>query len=470
MKNNSKEKVFTVSEFIDSINNLIRKKVIIQGEIGEKIDRYPRFSFFKLLDKNKEATLPCFVWQSKLEELGVMLKAGIEIKVEGYPVVRPKNGGFNFQVERIGLVGEGALKKAFELLKKKLKEDGFFDMDKKKPIPEFSQKIGVITSKYGKGALPDFKKHLKNFGFEIYFYDIRVEGMTAINDIVEAIQWFNQSGLETDVLVLIRGGGSWESLQAFNSEPVAKAIFASKIPIICGVGHESDETIASCVADVRASTPSIAAKILSEPWELANSQIPTFEGNIVLSMNRQLKIVKDTLLSFEKNIVLSINRKLKTVKEKLLDFEKNFYREILRKIGNNKEKIVGLSNNLNNLFKIYFQKFYQLEKSFLSNLQILKSTTRNYKIRFNQILKVFRYNSKDWIKDIKKLLTQEEKKLGYASPDLKLRQGYTFTFDGLSGKMIRNISQVKIGSKLKTKLYGGGIFSKVEQIIKKNKK
>ena len=469
MNNNSKEKIFTVSEFIASTNNLIRRRVIIQGEIGEKINQYPQYSFFSLLDKNKEATLTCFVWQSKLEELGVMLEAGTEVKLEGYLKIYSKKGSLNFQIERIGLVGEGALKKAFELLKKKLSEAGFFDLEKKKSIPEFSQKIGVITSKYGKGALPDFKKHLKNFGFEIYFYDVRVEGMTAINDIVGAIQWFNQSGLETDVLVLIRGGGSWESLQAFNSEPVAKAIFASKIPIICGIGHESDETIASYVADVRASTPSIAAKILSEPWELANSQIPIFENNIALSMNRQLKIAKDGLLNFERNIVLSINRKLKTVQEKLLDFEKNFYREIIKKIEIDKEKLIGLSNNLNNLFKIYFQKFYQLENSFLSNLQTLRLAAGNYKIRFNHLLKTFKYNSGDWIKDIKKLLTQEEKKLSYANPDLKLKQGYTFTFDELSGKIIRDISYVKIGSKLRTKLYGGGIFSKVEEIVKNKK-
>jgi len=470
MNNNSKEKIFTVSEFIASINNLIRRKVVIQGEIGEKINKYPKFSFFSLLDKNKEATLACFVWQNKLEELGVMLKAGVEVKIEGYPMVYPKKGSLNFQVQRIGLVGEGVLKKAFELLKKKLNEAGFFDPEKKKTIPEFSQKIGVITSKYGKGALPDFKKHLKNFGFEIYFYDVRVEGMTAIDDIVEAIQWFNQSGLETDVLVLIRGGGSWESLQAFNSEPVAKAIFASKVPIICGVGHESDETIASYVADVRASTPSIAAKILSDPWKLANSQIPVFERNIASSMNRQLKIIKDGLARFERNIIVAINRKINVVKERLAEFSKNFYREIAREIEDSKKRLGGLSDNLNNLFKIYFQRFYQLENIFLNNLQVLRSAVKNYRTRYGQLLKIFKHNSRDWIKDIKKLLTQEEKKLGYANPDLKLKQGYTFTFDELSGKMIRDISQIKIGNKLRTKLYGGGIFSKVEKIIKKNKK
>ena len=127
-------------------------------------------------------------------------------------------------------------------------------MERKKPIPRFCERIGLITSKYGKGAKPDFEKHLVPFGFKVYFYDVRVEGMSAISQIVEAIQWFNKNMLDLDVLILIRGGGDWESLQAFNSEEVVRAIASSRIPVICGVGHESDITLADLAADLRAST------------------------------------------------------------------------------------------------------------------------------------------------------------------------------------------------------------------------
>jgi len=446
MENKNEEKIFTVSEFIDSLNEiLVAQKVVIQGEIGEKIDCYPRYSFFNLLDKNKDAILKCFVWQNRLKDLGINLEPGMEVKVSGYPEIFKKRGSLTLQVEKMGLVGEGPLKRAFELLKKKLSEAGLFDLAKKKAVPSFCQRIGVITSMYGKGAWPDFSRHLGDFGFEIYFYDVRVEGLLSIDEIIEAIRWFNENLVDIDVLVLIRGGGNYESLQSFNSELVAKAIFASKIPIICGVGHESDETIADLVADRRVSTPSIAARILSEPWELANSQIPYFNKNIVSSV---IKIYK--------NIYKNINI-----------FENLIKLEMENKIKGNEKRLRNLVKDLNLYFLGYFEKFNRLEIKFLSNLRLLRSFVKAIKFKVKQLpvnLNKFFYG---WFKNLETLVINEEEKLNMANPEQRLKQGYTITFDEFSGKIIKDIKQLKIGKNLRTKLHKGCISSKVEKISEK---
>lgn len=442
----SQEKVFTVSEFIDTINEILfTEKVIIRGEIGEKISQYPSYSFFYLLDKNENAILKCFIWQKLLNISGVELKSGSEVIIEGFPEIFKKRGDFTFQVEKIGLVGEGALKRAFEVLKQKLAQAGYFGPSRKKPIPKFCQKIGLITSQYGKGALPDFQKHLGEYGFKVYFYDVRVEGLSAVDDIVEAIRWFNESKLDIDVLVLIRGGGSWESLQPFNSEIVAKTIFSSKIPIICGIGHETDETIADYVADLRVSTPAVAARALSDPWELAKFQIT----------------------GFKKNITSSVSRVYRNVSEQINFFENAFHLVINRKIKLEKRRLDSLITNLNFVFQVYFKKFDKLESEFFNNSQIIKTLIKEMELKIRQLLINLNKDSSNWIENVKSLLLKETEKLNLVSPALRLKQGYSITCDALSGKIIRSISQVKVGKDLKTKLYKGIISSKVEKVFKR---
>ena len=400
-KKTQEERVFSVSEFLDFLNSiLVPQRVVVQGEIGKKIDRRPTYSIFNLLDKNDHTVLKCFCWQDKLEGLGMELREGLEIRVLGYPKIYKSQYGsnFEFEAEQVLLVGEGVLKEAFDALKKKLEKEGLFALEHKRSLPKFCQKIGLITSKYGKGAKPDFEKHLGNFGFEIYFYDVRVEGMFAINEIVKALHWFNEYMPDLDAIVLIRGGGSWESLQAFNSEEVARAIFGSKIPVISGIGHESDITIADLVADLRSSTPTDAAKILNEHWKLASEKI----------------------YEYEKNLVSTINHLFKNTKEKIIFFKEN------------------------------------LTYNFTKKIQYLNTDIEEY---FTALTK----NQKIWQEAIKKLIEGEEQKLNLANPTLKLKQGYSITYNE-NGKIIKNANDLKVGNEIKTKFYKGQVLSKIKDI------
>jgi len=435
------DKVFTVSEFLHFLNSILKPcRAIVQGEVGERVDSYPNYTFFSILDKNK-SVLKCFAFGSVIRNLNMELKAGMEVRVVGYPQVRENRGELKFQVERIELVGEGLLKKQFEITKKKLESLGFFDEKYKKPIPRFCQNIGLITSKYGKGAKKDFLTHLGDFGFNIYFYDVRVEGSFALYEITNAIEWFNKNFPKLDVLVITRGGGDWESLQPFNSQELVKAIFSSKIPIISGIGHEHDETLADLAADFRASTPTHAAKVIRENWETSSRNILEFEKNINSSTKKIFKHANEGLSFFEKNISSKTKEIISLYGRKIKEFE--------RELGFN--------------FQNYLKEFKILEKEFKRNFVKIKMLIRKEKEKVENYLENLIKNRKLWKDKIEKALIQEEKKLILSSPQLKLKQGYTITFDE-SGKIVKNLSSLKVSQIIKTKFHKGQTISEIKKI------
>ena len=253
------DKVFSVSEFVSEINALLAFPVAIEGEVSGFSVNQGKWVFFDLKDEKEEAIVPCFMvaWNLK-----VQIEDGMRVRVYGSPRVHPKSGKFSVTVERVEPVGEGALKRAYELMRKKLESEGLFALERKRAIPRFPEHIGLIASRES-AACGDFIRILNNrwSGATVHLYHSQVQGEAARQQITEAINYFSSpEAPQVDVLVIIRGGGSLEDLQAFNSEDVARAIFASRVPTVVGVGHERDETIADYVADLRASTPSNAAE------------------------------------------------------------------------------------------------------------------------------------------------------------------------------------------------------------------
>ena len=410
-------KIFSVGEFIGILNEILAKfqKVIIQGETG-KVNRYSRQTYFDLLDKKEKAVLPCFIWNNQLENTGVELKEGMEIQVSGFPEIYKPKGSFHFKVEKINLKGEGILKQAFEALKLKLAKEGLFNPENKRPLPRFCQTIGLITSKFGKGAKPDFLKHLGNFGFKIYFYDTRVEGIYASEEITKAIEWFNKSPIKVEAIVITRGGGSWESLQAFNSESVAKAIYASRIPVICGIGHESDITIADMVSDVRASTPTDAAKILSDPWRMAKVQLGEYYQNINTNLVKTINEKRKSLLFLSQSIESNLVKMVETKRDKL--------------------RIFSLRLNLDSKLQLIKQS--------------LKTQLSNLNLNFDKYLKII-YNS----------IKEQKIRLEMGNPELKLKQGYSITLDAKSKKIIKSADNLEKGEKIKTRFYKGTAYSEI---------
>ncbi len=255
--------IFSVSQFIEFVNAALSAAVFpegaaIEGEVAEYRLSQGKWIWFNL--KDDQGVVSCFATAWQLRQ---PLEDGMQVRVFGMPRIYPKSGRFSVNVERVELVGEGALRRAFELLKKKLAAEGLFAVERKRPLPRFPRRIGLIASA-GSAAYGDFLRILGNRwgGLEVRLADITVQGRDAVRQITAAFRYFNEHPDAADVLVLTRGGGSLEDLQAFNSEEAARAVFGSRLPVIVGVGHERDETLADFAADVRASTPSNAAELV----------------------------------------------------------------------------------------------------------------------------------------------------------------------------------------------------------------
>lgn len=256
--------VLSVAQYLDLVNDRLREAAAfefdIEGEVSDFRVTQGKWVSFDLKDEEAQAVLKCFMttWQ-----LTTALADGMRVRVTGAAKVSPRFGKFQLDVRSVEPVGVGALKQAYEALKKKLDEEGLFDAARKRPIPRFPERIGLITSRDA-AAYGDFLRIVNNrwAGAEILFTHVHVQGREAVGEIIEAFQTLNRlpADARPDLIVLIRGGGGLEDLMAFNDESVARAVYGSTMPVVCGVGHERDESLCDFVADVRASTPSNAAE------------------------------------------------------------------------------------------------------------------------------------------------------------------------------------------------------------------
>ncbi len=277
--------VISVKEFLEIVNETLGfayPQVIVAGEVSG-FNRRDYNVYFSL--KDSEAILPCYIYARNLD---VELEDGMNVRVTGSPKVLTKSGKFSFTARSVELAGEGELKRAFELLKAKLEQEGLFAPERKRQLPSYPASIGLITSRDA-DAYHDFMKILNGrwAGVTVQFAHVGVQGVAAPAQIAAAIEHFNQQSQPPDVLVVIRGGGSLEDLQAFNTEPVARAIAGSRVPTVVGVGHEADVTLADLAADVRAATPTDAAgRVVPDRREVAR-QIDQITANIQRTLSEK---------------------------------------------------------------------------------------------------------------------------------------------------------------------------------------
>jgi len=255
--------VWKVSELTERIRDLLEgefPEVWIEGEVSNYRPAQSGHLYFTL--KDARAQIRCVCFRDQARGLKFRPEDGLHVTVRGALGVYEPRGEYQIYVSHIEPVGAGALQLAFEQLKRKLQEEGLFDDERKKPLPVLPRCIGVVTSPTG-AAIRDILRVLKRrfANARVQLFPVKVQGEGAAAEIAAALRYFNRVK-SADVLIVARGGGSLEDLWAFNEEVVARAIAASDIPIITGIGHETDFTIADFVADVRAPTPSAAAEIV----------------------------------------------------------------------------------------------------------------------------------------------------------------------------------------------------------------
>jgi exodeoxyribonuclease VII large subunit len=331
------DKIFSVGEFIEVLNVFFRKEEVrIVGEICELKRAASGHVYFTIKDQGSRddrgaAVLDAIIWSRNYELCGVELEVGMEVMLNGHPNIYPPSGRLSFVAESVELVGEGALKKAYEALKKKLEAEGIFSLERKRRLPEFPRRIGVITSLKG-AVIHDFENNLGKFGFIVNVCDSRVEGQTAVKDLLASVATFramaeqkNADGSPAlDALVIIRGGGSLESLQAFNNEVLVRAIANFPVPVIAGIGHDKDIPLVALAADYMASTPTATAHLLSRPWEEAFAKLNRF-GSMIVRFQQELKRQAMDLDVIWENIIAQTARRVEWMSEQI-DYAERYIR------------------------------------------------------------------------------------------------------------------------------------------------
>ena len=308
-------KAITVTQLVEMVDETLDafNGVVVEGEIDEYQLSGGKWVRFALKDEN--SIVRCFmpVWYLKTE-----IENGMKVLATGRPKLTQK-WGFSFNLTSVIPSGEGSLKRAFELLKKKLHEEGLFDADRKRPIPTYPQHVVLITSREA-AAYTDFLKVLqaRQGGLTVSFIHTQVQGEKAAGQIVQALETANTELTGVDVIVLVRGGGSLEDLQSFNDEQVVRAIAGSRYPTIVGVGHERDISLADLVADVRASTPSNAAELLVKSRDLLEHEILVLRERLRDTIFEQLKQRRATI----KQIMLILHGEVRSMKQRLTQLQR----------------------------------------------------------------------------------------------------------------------------------------------------
>jgi exodeoxyribonuclease VII large subunit len=409
--------VLSVSAFIQQINSIIGEQTVqIEGEVSAfQMSSFAnnQWVFFDLKDEQKEAKIRCFTTVANLRKSRISPVDGMRIIVTGKSRLSPKSGIFSVMVDTLAVSGEGELAKAFELLKQKLELEGLFNETRKRAIPDMPQKIGVITSQDA-AAYKDFMKVLgaRMGDLELYFHHAQVQGERAVDSIINAIDNLN-SYPEIEVIVLTRGGGAMDDLHAFNDETVARAIYNSAKPIISAIGHERDFTIVDFVADMRASTPSNAAELLTP-----------HRDELLASVTQKERIIQSSIQYQLQTLISQIDQNLHTLE---------------RYIRRTSDQV-----------KMGIQKLEYLTFQKLSEIQQYQHQVGN---NVNQLETLISNN----LSQFKNKLALLQSKLAAFDPQSILQKGYSIT--KIYDKIITDSKQLKEGDILTTQFHNGQINS-----------
>lgn len=398
---------------IDSDEHL--RQVFLRGEISNFKSHTTGHLYFSLKDETSK--INAIMFNTNAKKIEFKPADGMKVLIVGRISVYEATGNYQIYVDEMIQDGIGNLYLEFEKLKKKLAEEGLFDKSKKKSIPLFPEKIGIVTAPTG-AAIKDILSTIKRRCpvCKTYLFPSLVQGEFAKDDIVKKIKLAQTYDL--DILIVGRGGGSIEDLWPFNEEVVARAIFDCKIPVISAVGHEVDFTIADFVADLRAPTPTGAAELAVPNIFDVIKQINNFKIRLNENINTKINYQKLKLDSIKSSFV---------IKNPMLMYE------------NKKQKIDQLFENLNkNIFINVSKKRMELDN--IKNHYILKNPIVLYE------------KKKDYLSNL-------IQKLELVNPLNILKKGYTLTY--VEDKLIKNIKDVKIDDTIKIRLSDGFIISKV---------
>jgi exodeoxyribonuclease VII large subunit len=410
--------------------------VWVRGEISNFTRHSSGHLYFTL--KDKDSRVKCIMFASQAGRLPFIPKEGARVIAQGNISVYERDGQYQYYVRQMQPDGIGSLYLAFEQLKKKLEEEGLFAQELKKPIPRFPKAIGVITSPTG-AAIRDIITTLQRRypSVPVIVFPVLVQGTQAAPSIVRAIRTMNER-MEVDVLIVGRGGGSLEELWAFNEEAVARSIFASRIPVISAVGHETDFTIADFVADLRAATPTAAAE-LAVPHHLElKQQVYYYTQRLNKGLLGQLTSKRERLLRLQRSPVLrEPRRQLQAPTERLDRLTERLRHKMRERVSRSHEALLRLDRKLS-AFNPRQQAIFARRRASGSQRQLMNAM---------QAL----------LKEKRQLWLSQVRQMDALSPLKVMQRGYSLVYDEKEKQLIKSIGQVQPGDLLKVRLTDGRI-------------
>lgn len=441
-------RVFSVTELTSDVRRLLEKHIgtiWVTGEITNFRAQSSGHVYFTLKDAN--AQLSCIVFRTDPIAHREYLEDGRKVVLKGEMTVYETRGQYQLHVLDVELHGVGTLQIAFEKLKQKLSAEGLFAPERKRPIPHYPARIGLVTSPTG-AAIRDVLHVIsrRNSSLEIILAPCAVQGQGAANEIASSIRllndWSAKSAQKLDLILVTRGGGSLEDLWAFNEEVVARAIFNSALPVVSAVGHEIDFTISDFVADLRAATPSAAAELLTEG---------------VFAGCRWIAQVSAALRDRLRQRIAGEQRHHRQLAERLQAFHPR------RQLNERMQRVDDLQASMARCVRQAVKEFRYRQQHAAAQLTRVRLTHQIMQRR--QFVQQQQQRLRDLLghqlRQIGHRFTSAQASLRLLGPQQVLARGYSITMDE-SGKILRNATDAKVGKTIKTKLNQGEIKSRVE--------
>jgi len=438
--------VLSVGTLTRRIRELIEAglgEVWVEGEVSNLRRQASGHVYFTLKDATSQVACVLFAGQAA-QLRGMKFADGVQVQVFGQITVYEARGNYQIIVRRVQERGAGALQAKFEALKRRLADEGLFRPERKRPLPRFPRRIGVVTSPTG-AAIHDFLNvlHRRQKGIAVVIFPVRVQGKGAAVEIAEAVRLMGNSaeiGIEpVDVIVVTRGGGSLEDMWEFNEEAVARAIAASPVPVVSAVGHEIDFTIADFAADVRAPTPSAAAEILSADAGGLLEQLGHFSSRLRSSAVARLAAARERAEGFRRTAL---------------------YSEPRRMLQQSRQDMDRLSEDIHRAGSDWVQaRRLRVERSAV----ILSSHSPMKKISVAladlvQLGTAMRQRSENRLAAARSQIEKHSAVLDALSPAAALARGYTMTH-AVDGTLIRSARTVSAGQTILTKFFDGTVRS-----------
>ncbi|MFQ6067670.1 MAG: exodeoxyribonuclease VII large subunit [bacterium] len=438
--------IYTVGEVTRYIKRLVEddealQDIWVRGEISN-FKAPSRHLYFAL--KDEEGLLSCIMFQDRADTLKFMIKNGLEVVARGSIGVYKPQGKYQLYVQEILPLGEGVLYLRFEQLKEELKRQGYFESEHKVALPYLPQRIGLVTSPEG-AAIRDVLTVLDGRfpNVEIVLSPCRVQGEEAPQAIAKAIRDLNDYG-KVDVIIVGRGGGSFEDLFSFNERIVAEAIYDSHIPIVSAIGHEMDATISDFVADERAPTPSAAAELIIPKKEDLLELLKAKQERISHHVNNYLGMARAGLDKIKNSLVFrQPYRGIEDLSQQIDDFERRICSRLIQKQELARNRLSSLAYGLRQLSP---WKRIKLSKEKLDRLREKLESLGKLRIEKE-----------------KQRMSFEKNRLRDLSPLSTLKRGYSICFSYPKGKIITASRQVKEGERVRIKLHRGTLYSRIYQ-------